>query len=320
MALADKQQQFFNHVLAKDHATTLARIPLLVNDHHVEFDIQLYSIKAMINGVGSAVHLKSSTNSMMKCLGLPSVPTEVLVSQKMVAGFIDSYYEKVTGLAVNVPVSDIPVAGKSMKFMDPTKLMPDAKLKIVQPWTMADVGEKPTKGIAAAVDGENGGTVATGGQQAGKSTAVHIGKTLAGGMDLEQAAAVAKSAEKHESVSKQPACKPGVVKLADAEALGQRVYGTNEGSIYRLIAANQRVKVAARVKGHQLSIRVEVKAALVPEIINIKNSGVTWHEQGYGSLHLGCNGMPVSKVLGAYLYGLGIHFDRVLAPGEEVPV
>jgi hypothetical protein len=110
----------------------------------------------------------------------------------------------------------------------------------------------------------------------------------------------------------------GVVKLKDATELGQKVFGTSDGSTYIVVAANDRVKLAVRDHGNVLSLRAEVNNCTSEEMAAIK-SMMVWKSHGeYGSVHIKCSSFPKSKVLGSFIFGMGIQFDRVVKPGVAV--
>jgi hypothetical protein len=118
-----------------------------------------------------------------------------------------------------------------------------------------------------------------------------------------------------------PKLKPGVIKLRDAEALGQQVSGSSSGSIYRVVAASDTVKVACRLASQGISLRIEGKNMTPEELAKIKQAGMPWHGDvdSYGSLHLQDVGdIPTAAVLGSFLHRLGIKFDRVIQPGDAV--
>ena len=107
--------------------------------------------------------------------------------------------------------------------------------------------------------------------------------------------------------------------LKDATDLGQPVKGTSLGSIYRVVALNDRVKVAAQIKGSDMSLRVEVKSPTEQELTAIK---VMFDWKGsYGSKHLALGAVPPSRALGALLFSLeGIVFDKMVHGKKEAEV
>lgn len=103
------------------------------------------------------------------------------------------------------------------------------------------------------------------------------------------------------------------VKLRDATMMYQPVMGTSSGSRYFMVAANAKIRVAARLLGESLSVRIEG-----PEwknyVQNIKSCGFDKVEKEYASIHLnvGYDLVMASKTLGAILLGLGIPFETPL--------
>jgi hypothetical protein len=100
-------------------------------------------------------------------------------------------------------------------------------------------------------------------------------------------------------------------KLRDATAMYQPVTGTSKNSRYFLVAANDSLRVAARLQGTSLSVRIEgpnwkanVDKILAAGIDNVHG------EKEYASIHV-ASGDPVllNKALGAILFGLQVHFD-----------
>jgi ribosomal protein L7/L12 len=119
-----------------------------------------------------------------------------------------------------------------------------------------------------------------------------------------QATVIAKQGD-----TKAPA-KPtaAIIALRNSQAVGQKVKGTSSGSVYVTIAYNPRVKLAARVQGEAVSIRAEWQNALEEEISKLAQNGLSMKAE-YASLHLEAHGVPVARVIGGFLMGLGIKFD-----------
>lgn len=110
------------------------------------------------------------------------------------------------------------------------------------------------------------------------------------------------------------------VKLRDAKMLYQPVMGTSEGSRYFLVAANKDMRVAARYKGGNLSIRVE-GPNWKKYTDNMKMCGFDKFNSAsdYASIHLnvGDDVVLAGKTLGAVLMGLGVKLDT---PVPEIKV
>jgi hypothetical protein len=249
----------------------------------MSFSVELYAIKASKGGVGQMLNLTTSTSAIMKAstLGGP-VPVEVQTAKKQLVAFLSKLYAKEYGTSVSVPEGVVTSADTGKPT--PTSAWPDVA------------------GVTSVSAAASAAMAAT--------SAANTGVTPA----AAAAAAVAASFK----TAKQFKSMPGVVKLSEAEVIGQAVNGTSPGSIYYLVAANDRVKVAARSHGNELSLRCEVKPlANATELKAFKASGIAWNGN-YGSMHLDTSGVPVHRVLGAFIYGLGLPFDRVLTPGEPI--
>lgn len=108
----------------------------------------------------------------------------------------------------------------------------------------------------------------------------------------------------------------GVVPLREATKLYQKVRGTSEGSVYIVIAYNDAVKIAARITGTNISMRAEgsftteIRSKLSAQGLSIKKNT---NAGEYASGHFECGSeVPVERVAGAVLVGLGIVFKTAL--------
>ena len=104
------------------------------------------------------------------------------------------------------------------------------------------------------------------------------------------------------------------VKLREATQMYQPVYGTSSGSRYFVVAANDDLRVAARIEAGTLSIRIEgphwVKHAKAIAAFGFTNVNA---DKGYASMHLNVGDMAAGrKALGAVIAGLGIQMDTVV--------
>lgn len=106
-----------------------------------------------------------------------------------------------------------------------------------------------------------------------------------------------------------------LVKLRDATMMYQPVRGTSNSSRYYVIGANKDLRIAARLQGDALSVRVEgpgwgkYKGALtLAGFQKVEDSNQ------YASLHLnvGQNAVLAAKTLGAILMGLGVKLETPL--------
>jgi hypothetical protein len=119
---------------------------------------------------------------------------------------------------------------------------------------------------------------------------------------------------------KAPALKKGTlgtpIPLKDATMLNQPVKGSSGGSVYRVVGIGDRIRVATRRKGVNLSVRVEgnithsERAALIE--MGFGDSG------SYLSSHFKCNDCPPERVLGALFYNPGLEFKYKVTSFNEV--
>ena len=110
-----------------------------------------------------------------------------------------------------------------------------------------------------------------------------------------------------------------VILLKDAGVIYQRVKGTSQESVYVLVAitADNSTKVAARIKGTNLSVRIEgdfnnkVRDAFINQGLDFK--------KGYMSGHFTCNPkVSADRVVGAILMGSGLEYATPLPSMEKV--
>lgn len=105
------------------------------------------------------------------------------------------------------------------------------------------------------------------------------------------------------------------VKLRDATMLYQPVRGSSTGSRYFLVAANDDLRIAARLKGNSLSVRIE-GPNIGKYVKQIESAGFGNYSvsSAYASMHLDVSGDPVlaAKALGAVLMGLGVKLETPL--------
>jgi hypothetical protein len=100
--------------------------------------------------------------------------------------------------------------------------------------------------------------------------------------------------------------------------LGQKVQGTDPGSIYRVIAVSDRVKIAIRLKnGDGLSIRAE-GTPTTEEELKLAKAGFGKAGGEHWSIHFSLNGIPADRALGAFLFGLGIEFESTVTSAKQL--
>lgn len=111
---------------------------------------------------------------------------------------------------------------------------------------------------------------------------------------------------------------PTVVPLREAKAIGQKVKGTSQGSVYHCVALNARVRVAARVhKTGSISIRAEWENATASELEKLQAAGLVM-KHDYASLHMDAGQVPAARVIGAFMLGTGIHWSDVLMGADDL--
>lgn len=287
MAIYMSQQntKFIQHILT-GHPQTLGKAMVLV-DQGVDFSVSIYSIKAGWMGKAWQHETMTSTSNMMKAKPGAGENTPVLeAAYHDVAQWFDTLYDNILGTQASSPKpSAYDAYTKDPEVSpEPSPLPPNAPISTGKT-TWGPVNPKTKKPIvfdSMAQVAEEGGTV--------------TGTT-------------------------KPKFKPvpTVCKLSDSKAVGQHVKGTSPGSVYTTIALNQWVKVAARVQGFNISLRVETSGKTPAGIMDkIKTAGIQWHE-GYGSLHLEAgDANTLRRVVGAFLYGLNMAFDDQIEAGKEI--
>jgi hypothetical protein len=106
------------------------------------------------------------------------------------------------------------------------------------------------------------------------------------------------------------------VPLKDATSMYQPVKGTSPGSRYFVVAMNPRIKVAARIEGTTVSVRVEGNP-LPSEVAGL--SQVSLNKGGdYYSGHFQCGNVSPTRVVGAVLLGSGIDFDTPMPSLKKI--
>jgi hypothetical protein len=140
---------------------------------------------------------------------------------------------------------------------------------------------------------------------------------LASGASAAAIPAAPKAAKKSVNISQDEVNKLPVVKLRDAAAMYQRVHGTSSGSVYRVVAMNDEIKVAVRVSGNSVSVRIEgvIKAKTEQAFSNL---GIQKKSEEYMSGHFSCEKCTPHKLIGSILTGSGIEFNTPLPVVSKV--
>ena len=113
--------------------------------------------------------------------------------------------------------------------------------------------------------------------------------------------------------AKNPKTKPifpgEVIKLRDATAIGQKVSGTANGSVYTVVALNKRVKLAVKVDGSAISIRAEFDGVSDSEKHNLLAMGMKVKGPEHLSMHIDAETVPPARIVGAFLFDCDVSFD-----------
>lgn len=125
-----------------------------------------------------------------------------------------------------------------------------------------------------------------------------------------------------------PSSSSTVIPLRDAQALLQKVKGSTVGSVYYTIGFNERVKVAVRITGEgeskNLSFRVEMKEPTNEEQMRVVQAltvnGHSGWKGAYGSMHIDSNGVPLGRIVGAFLMGLGVKLTSQITFEGDLPI
>jgi hypothetical protein len=109
-----------------------------------------------------------------------------------------------------------------------------------------------------------------------------------------------------------------VVKLRDARAISQKVFGTSSGAVYRVVAVGK-VNLAIREQPSTLSIRAEFQGDKDADIVK-KLTALGFNEHiTYLSMHISLTeGTPAMRVVGSVLLGLGVEFGRLATTKEQI--
>jgi hypothetical protein len=104
-----------------------------------------------------------------------------------------------------------------------------------------------------------------------------------------------------------------IVDLNDATALYQPVRGTSGGSRYFVVGLADGLKVAARILGNAVSIRVVGPSTAVTEK-TLKSLGFGAKDGGHWSVHLSCDNTTPQRLVGAVLTAIASDGIEFLTP------
>ena len=337
---AEAQLVFFNKVFGPNSAVaTMAKA--LVDTGKVSFETTLYEVKANVIGkTVSPVVLSCGVSALMK----NSVPEAVAVQNKnLIVDWMSSLFILMGSPTKKAPVAEsheptskgvqvvltgvvdsakklstikavMNLTGKSLAY---AKTCVDKAMStghaLVNVYPTMAAAEQATKVLVAA-----GGAVMVETPEATQTHTPH-GLWAGGASDTFTKASGPLSPEWTAVHPIKPVDK--VIDLRDAKALGQKVHGTSHGSVYYCIAFNDHLKVAARIyKTGSISIRTEWQGqpnALKADLKKLEESGVQL-KGDYGSVHFDAAGVPVSRVIGAFLIGTGIAWTAMVTNGQDL--
>lgn len=320
---ADAQLVFFNKVFGL-HSPTTERVKGLLGAG-ITFEVSLYAVRALLNGKAylEPVKLSVGTTALMK--GTVDAPV-FAQNKKMIEDWVAYLYEKKgKPVAAPKPVAPKPVAIKVLLtgIASPLKTLPLIKAvhKVLGgSATLADaknIVENPTQVVGTFSSADAAKHVALTLEAAGGITQLEV----VGGTQIDFGAAdpvaVVTGAKYVETFKPVDA----VIHLKDAKAIGQKVHGTSTGSVYYTIAVGEHVKIAARLSGGgSVSIRTEWQGNLPQaETKKLETAGVIM-KGNYGSVHFDAAGVPVAKIIGAFLMDTGLAWQQVVTNGGELVV
>lgn len=329
----DAQLVFFNKVFGPNSAvSTMAKA--LIDNKGVTFEVELHSVRAYVHGIKvDPLILSVGTTSLMKGTANPLVADQ---NRSLIVEWVSALY-----IAQGSPASkkDVAPTAATTDPNQPSKLVLTAiqqgqKLQVIKAiMKVTGFGLLDAKKLADHVTPADGIPTDVEVKTFPFHAAMSAAKVLAsvGGhahvevltepvVTVKHAAAV--KTEKTEWMKAQPIDK--VIPLREAQALGQKVLGTSMGSVYYCIALNERVKVAARIyESGSISIRTEWQGepsatpGLPGDLTLLEQSGVQLKGH-YGSIHFDAAGVPVSRVVGAFLIGTGIKWQAMVTSGADI--
>lgn len=317
------QLVFFNQVFGPSHQVT-NRVKALVGVG-VTFEVAFLSIRAFLNGKPlEAVKVSYSTTALLK----GTADAVVLDHNKsLIAEWVSKLW-KAQGAPLPLPKPEAaPVTLKATPTAVVVKgwhggfkpnLIPI--IKAIRTVTGDGLAEAKVKAEAILA-----GTWVSLGVFSSLEVAKAHGLLLtAVGVDVELAAGQDELYSKGivgPLTVEAPKPVPEVIALKDAKALGQKVHGTSQGSVYHTIAIGDQVKLAARiVTGGMISIRAEWTGQ--PTDVDLKrlaDSGASV-KGNYASIHVDPQDVPLPRVIGAFLVGTGIKWHAAVTNGSELVI
>jgi hypothetical protein len=315
---SDAQTVFFAKVFGDTHPVTEQVKALVLAG--VTFEVGLYSITATAKGLGgtasskaSSVTLTAGSTSLMKGTVAPMIAEQnkTLIDQ----------WVSVLGIGVKPEPVEPPKVTLTILGIPPGDSQPNLIVLIKAIRTVTEFGLAQAKKLAEDVLAGTSVTV----EVVPSMTATAVMTLQKAGVKLSLTAQAPTVPDVlHQTIPPpKSVAKPinTVMNLKDAAALGQKVHGTSNGSIYYTIAlSKQGLKLAARLtSGGAISIRAEWQGQPTAELKKLQESGVSM-KTGYGSIHFDGAGVPLQKVVGAFLFGTGIDWAAMVTNGSELVV
>lgn len=314
------QLTFFESTFGKQHKI-IDKVKQLVGAGY-EFDITLWSISFQgSSGYGvQKLSVVIGTTTLMKSSKFSPSIQEKLEKAKIESWVDELYAKKFPESAKLVESPIVSVAADSdvtsvvtitLTGMTASANMINA-IKVIRDLTQ--LGLKEAKDIVDAVKADNPYKLTLSMEKAVGAQA----KLAQAGFFLKDILNPPSAPNVFPVVKKKGVATTEVIQLRDAAALNQRVHGTSTGSIYRVIAFNDRIKVAARIREKgSISIRVEWTKLTPEEKEALVNSELSMHDN-YGSLHLEAQSVPVARIIGGILLGLGLTFEEQVVSANQL--
>jgi ribosomal protein L7/L12 len=315
----DAQLIFFTKLFGP-HNPLVQKVKELIN-HGVKIDVNLYAVKASLPLASGGyevkqVALSTGSTSLLKGTGDPAVLQQ---NKQLIAGWI---------MKLEVPTWHTVPSVEPVPSMDTLKLhLMDLELTGLTPGANHIIAIKALQGLTdmtlkqakQAIDKAHAGvskTVITGHTFEWCANAAAALKVV--GVKTQVVEPIHVTATMNAPVTEKPL--PTVVKLRDAKALGQKVFGTSPGSVYHCVALNPRIRVAARIyKAGAISIRVEWDGPEPSELELLKAAGLSM-KKDYASIHFNPEGVPAARCIGAFVLGTGLQWSHAIINGSDLVI
>lgn len=332
----EAQLTFFNKVYGPSHPDTLRAKALQAAG--VTFETTLYAIVAKFQGQTHQVQLTTGTTSLIK--GQVDAVVADLNKKKIATWLWDlSEIVNATPLPSSImvhgtdPSTNVIVLIKAIRTVTGLGLADAKKMAegiLAGGLQILDFQSKEHAASALGVL-KNAGALVDGPVVTTPEKLAELKKKVAQSSELlikigqvGQAAGAAAQATGTFAAAVQPLVTPKpvpqVIHLKDALAIGQKVHGTSSGSVYHCIAVGEHIKVAARLyQGGSISIRAEWTDDPKSDIKKLEEAGMGLKGK-YGSIHFDAQGVPLQRVIGAFLMGTGIVWKSVVTNGADLVI